>query len=185
MKLKLLKITQSTVDSLGRRVLTMFNGNVNTVTTVQYGPYGEDSSPIKDSIGIYAPTQMDGKEVCVGIMNKNAKAEPGERRLYCTDENGNFKFNIWLKADGTALQGDSDVPANYTNFAVKYNESKSELDALKKTVNDLITAFNQHSHLDPVSGALPPPTAVLNVIPVLPNASVFANIKNDKIKYNV
>jgi hypothetical protein len=135
MKLKLLKITQSNVDSLTRRILTMFNGKTNTVTSVQYGAYGEDTNPVKNSIGIYSDTELDGKEVCLGIMNKNAKAELGERRLYCTDANGNFKFNIWLRADGTVLIGDSEAPASYVNYFVKYNELNAASQAQNTAIN--------------------------------------------------
>lgn len=186
MILKLFKITQSKVDSFTRRVLTMYNGNVNTVTGVQYGPYGEDSNPVKNSVGIYAPTELDGKEVCLGIMNKNAKSELGERRIFATDENGNFMFNMWLRADGTVLIGSSEVPAEYTNFAVKFNELKNGFDALKADFNALVTAYNAHTH--PIINAIPaatPPGVVTSSVTTstgTPSAATIDPSKNEKIK---
>jgi hypothetical protein len=180
--MKLLKITQTAKDKLSRLILTMFNGNVNTVTAVQYGPYGEDSNPVKDTVGIYAQTEQVGKTVCLGVMNKNSKAEPGERRLYCTDENGVFKFNVWLKSDGTLLQGNSETPAEYTNFAVKYNELKADLDALKATVNANAAVFNTHTHMLTLSVGTG--TAAPSVTQSQNNNTDFSNIKHEKIKYN-
>ena len=180
--MKILKITQAKVDALTRRVLTMFNGNVNTVTAVQYGPYGEDGNPVKDSVAVFANTELIGKDVCLGVMNKNAKAEPGERRGYATDANGNFKFNWWLRADGTILIGSSEVPAEYTNFAVKYNELKTDLDALKATVNANAAVFNSHTHILTLSAGTG--TAAPSVTQEQNNNTDFSNIKHSKIKYN-
>jgi len=185
MKMKLLKITQSNIDKLGRRVLTMFNGNVNTVTAIPYGPYGEDSNPIENSIGAYSDTELNGKEICVGIMNKNAKAELGERRLYCTDDSGNFKFNIWLRSDGTVLIGDSEIPSEFINYAVKYNEALTELNKMESTLNDLITKWNafvaNYVPGSPTTTGLPSTLAGSNVTL---NTSDFTALKNEKIKYN-
>lgn len=174
MSLKLLKITQSNVDALKRRILTLWNGsklNSSAVTAVQYGAYGEDSNPVKNSIGAYIPSEMDGKEICIGIMNQNAKAQLGERRLYCTDANGNFKFNIWMRADGTVLIGDSEVPADYVNFAVKYNE-------LNTALQNQITAINaEHVKIAAaiaaiIPGLYTPTTITLNI----------TSAKNTKVK---
>jgi len=182
MMLKLLKITQSTVDALTRRVVTLWNGNSTTVTAVQYGPYGEDSNPVKNSMGIYSPTELDGKEVCLGIMNKNAKAELGERRLYCTDANGDFKFNIWLRADGTVLIGDSEIPANYTNFAVKYNELKIEYDKTKAYITALKTATQAiATALDPF---IPGTSAAFIAAMTGQVLGDIASSKNEKVKFN-
>lgn len=182
MILKLLKITQSNNDSMMRRILTMFNGKTNTVTAVQYGPYGEDSNPVKDSVGIYTSTELDGKEVCLGIMNKNAKAELGERRLYATDANGAFKFNIWMRADGKVLIGDSEVPAEYTNFAVKYNELKIEYDKTKAYITALKTAtLAIATALDPF---IPGTSAAFNLAMTGQVLGDIASSKNEDVKFN-
>ncbi len=183
MKIKLLKITQIAKDTLNRVLLTLTNVNVNTLTAVQYGASGDDSPPIKSAIGAYAGTEMDGKNICVGVMTKGSKARSGEKRLYATDENGVFKFVLWLRDDGTVLQGDSDVPAEYTNFATKYNELKLDLDALKQSLNSLVAAFNVHVHPTAATGSPSPPTPVPSQIPVTPNTTDFSNIKHEKIKY--
>lgn len=174
--LKILTVTGGNFDKLKRWVTKAWNKGSFTATGVDAGPYGSDTVPVNKTVGIYARTEKDGNEYFLGYLNTNRLAAPGENRQFATDADGTLKFYIWQRNDGTCSIGGED------NNAVKYNESKTELDALKKTVNDLVTAFNGHSHLDPVSGALPPPTAVTNVIPATPNASDFTNIKNDKIK---
>lgn len=182
--LKLLKITQSTIDDLTRRVLTMWNGSKNqsnTVTAVQYGPYGEDSNPVKDSVGIYSHTELDGKEVCLGIMNKNAKAALGERRMYCTDENGNFMFNVWMRADGTVLIGSSEAPSDYTNFAVKYNELKLEYDKTKTYLTTLKTATQAVATA--VDGVVPGTSAAFIAAMVGQVVGDISSSKNAKVKF--
>ncbi len=169
--MKLLKITQSKVDDLKRRVLTMWNGNKNTVTAVQYGGYGVDSNPVKNSIGAYETSEMDGKEACLGIMNTNAKAELGEHRLFCTDAQGVFKFNVWLRADGTALIGDSEVPAAYINWFVKYTELDTALQAMVVKVN------TENAKIAAAIGAIIP--GLYTPVAVTVN---IANAKNTKVK---
>lgn len=175
----------------------MWNGNANTVTAVQYGAFGEDANPIKNSVGIYAKTEVNGKEVCLGVMNTNAKAAQGERRLYCTDENGNFKFNIWLSGDGIAYIGDSDNKSDYNNFAVLFNELKTEFNELKSKYNSLVTAVNAnaallgthtHGYILPLIPATPSAgTSLPSGVPGQtgnPSTANIDNVKNTKIKYN-
>jgi hypothetical protein len=120
----------------------------------------------------------------IGVLNKDRKAEVGELRIYCTDENGAFKFNIWLRADGTFLIGDSDTPEDYTNFAVKYNEAKQELDKVKTTLNELIQKWNAFcaSYVpgSPSTTGSPP---TLSTSTVSANSSDFSLLKNAKTKF--
>lgn len=181
--LKLMKITETSIDALRRRLVKLWNGNVDTVTAIQYGPFGSDSNPPAGSIAIYGRTEMDGKEVCIGVMSKEFLAAPGEHRIFSTDNNSAFKFNIWLRADGIAFIGDSNDPSDYTNFAVKHNELKQDLDALKATVNANAAIFNSHTHLYAPGPGVPVPTAPTTT-QSQSNSTDFSNIKNSKIKTN-
>lgn len=184
MNARLLKITLTSVNKFGQRVLKAV-GLSSTYTAEQYGPYGTDANPINKTAVIYMPTDFNGDECFIGCLNKNQKAEVGEHRIFCTDKDGAFKFNIWLRSDGTYLMGTSDDPADYTNFATKYNESKTELDALKSTVNDLVGKWNTFAGAYVPGGPAlvgTPPTLAGQNVPV--NNSNFANIKNENIKTN-
>lgn len=175
------RITQSGYNKLKQLVYTIVSAR-GTFTAEEYGPYGMDSRAPKDAASLYAPTERDGDECIIGVLNKGRKAEIGEVRLFCTDAQGNFKFNVWLRADGTLLQGDSEEPGDFTNFAVKHNELKADLDELKATVNANAAVFNAHTHVLALSAGTG--TAAPSVTQEQNNNTDFSNIKNEKIKTN-
>lgn len=139
--LKVVKIYNTSFDAL-RRLIPKFlvMGKSDVRTAVEAGPYGTDSNPVKDMIALYGQSETTGKQYIIGYLNKNRLAAGGEHRIFATDANGAFKFNVWLRADGTILIGDSDDPTSYTNFVVKYNELKTEYDKTKLYLTTLKTA---------------------------------------------
>ncbi len=182
--MKLIRVTNSSFNKLKQLVIKAISAR-GTYTAETYAPYGTDARPVKDTTVIYSTTERDGDEAIMGCLNKNLKAEIGEHRLFCTDEQGAFKFSIWLRANGEVLIGDSEIPAEYTNFAVLYNESKAEQDKLKATVNDLVNKWNafcaSYTPGSPSTLGTPPTLASSTVTP---NTSNFALTKNEKIKFN-
>lgn len=183
--MKLLSVLSTSLDTAKRLVAKVWNGKSDTRTAKQYGPYGFESNPIKGMIAIYSRTELDGSEAIIGYLNKNCTTGLGESRVFSTDENGAFKFGIWLKSDGTALIGTSETPGSYTNFAVKYNELKQENDKLKSTVDSLVQKWNAFCAAyvpgSPTVTGSPPTLATSTVIA---NTSDFSLIKNEKIKTN-
>lgn len=177
---KLISTSLDTAKQLIAKV-TIF-GKGDTKQPKELGSYGIDSRPIEDTRGVFASTTTFGKYYVLGYININRKAEVGEMRTFATDENGTFKYNIWQRADGTVLIGNSDVPADYTNFAVKYNELKSDIDALKATVNANATVFNTHTHILTLSAGTG--TAAPSATQEQSNNTDFSNIKNDNVKFN-
>jgi hypothetical protein len=188
--MKLLSVLSTALDSLGRLIPKAGNGKSDTRTAKLYGPYGFESNPIKGVVILYSRTEVDGKEAFVACLNKNCVTESGESRIFSTDTNGTLKYNIWLKADGTVLMGTSNNPDAYTNFAVKFNELKTEFNALKQTVNDLITKYNSHTQIVNVVTTCPAGagtgtgTASAPSVTQNPNTSNIDNAKNEKIKTN-
>jgi hypothetical protein len=180
---RLLRVTQTIFNKLFQLEVKAISAR-GTYTAEEYGPYGTDARCVKDTTVLYTTTERDGDEAIFGCLNKNRKSEEGEHRLFCTDANGNFKFNLWLRSDGTLLQGTSDIPSEYTNYAVMYNELKADLDAFKQSHNSLVNAFNSHMHATAGTGSPSPPTPIPTIIPVQPNTTDFSNIKNEKIKTN-
>jgi len=168
------KVISTELDTIKRRVVKILRfGKSDVQTALECGPYGIDSNPIKDMVAVYAPTEEKGKVAIIGYINKNQKALPGEFRMFSTDANGVEKFYVWLKNDETIEIGGN------SNFAVKFNELKTEFNALKTDYNNHINEYNLHTHLGVTvgSGATGTTTPSTNT-----NASNIDNAKNDKIK---
>jgi hypothetical protein len=171
--LVLSKTISTQITKLYRSIKVLRYGNGDYQTPMEAMPYGFDSNPIKDMVAVYAPTAEKGKSVIVGYLNKNQKAGIGELRLFATDESGTEKFYTWMKADGTMEIGGD------TNYAVKFNELKTEFNNLKKSHNDLLTEYKTHVHPGVTVGM---GSTGATVSTQTPNTSDIDNAKNDKIK---
>lgn len=90
--------------------------------------FGDDSSPLKDMVAVYANTSEVGDSVIIGYINGNQIAQAGEKRIFSLKEDGSLSFAIHLKNDGT-----SEIGGN-TDNAVRY--SKLNL-ALQSEVNKI------------------------------------------------
>lgn len=175
--MKLLRITDSEINENGQLVVKAI-GAKSTYTAEEYAPHGTDARPPKNTTALFSTTEAQGDEAMVGFLIVGRKAEIGEHRIFSTDANRNFKFNVWLRADGTCLIGDSDNPSEYTEFATLANELKTKLEEIKTSINNNATIYNAHTHLDPVSGSTGPPSALQSQ-----NTSTFASIVNEKVKF--
>ena len=173
--INLTKIISTEFDNLKRRIPKFLRfGKSDIQTAIEASQYGIDSNPVKDMVAIYAETGEKGKPIILGYLNKNQKAEVGEIRIYATDNSGTEKFYIHLKKGGEVEIGGD------TNFAVKYNELKQELDKLKQSHNQLAILFNTHTQTvsaTPSGLFAGPPTVTAQQ-----NQSDFSKAKNDKIK---
>lgn len=136
------KIDSTLVDNLTRRVVKFLRLGLRDVqTSLQAGPYGSDTNPIANMVAVYAPTDERGKTVILGYINKNQLAQPGEHRIFSTNEDGELQTYLWLKNDGNmAIGGDADN-------MVRFSELKTGFDQLKTDLNDLIQKYNSHTHL--------------------------------------
>jgi len=179
---KLFTVTATSFDKLKRLVVKAWNGNIDTRTAIESSPYGVDSNPVKGMVALYVKSELDGKESIVGYYNKERLAEVGETRVFSTDQSGAFKFNFWLRADGTALLGDSDNPAQYTNFLVKYNELLTEYNKTKTYLTTLKSAtLGIATALD---GLVPGTSTAFNAAMAGQVVGDFTQAKNEKVKTN-
>ena len=105
-------------------------------------PFGIDNQPTNNQNYkcIYSETSIAGQNVVIGMINMKAIADIGELHLYSEQTNGTESFRIKLRNNGKCEIGGN------TNFAVKYNELKTQYQALQKTVNDHIASYNAHVH---------------------------------------
>lgn len=172
--ISLVKILSSTVES-GKRIVKFLRLGLRDVqTSFEAAPFGTDSNPIKNMVAVYMPTGIKGKTVLVGYINKNQLAGVGELRHYSTGEDGAVKFYTWLKNDGTyEVGGDADN-------MVRYSELESAFNDVKGKVNDLVTAFNSHTHVLTLSagtGSAAPPANQQT-----PTTADISGAKIDEIK---
>jgi hypothetical protein len=136
------KIKSTFFEETRRIIKTLVYGFDDIKTGYEAAPYGTDSNPIAGMVAIYAETSEKGNQVIVGYLNKNQLAGPGEHRIYSTDSDGNLKFSIWLKADGTCEIGGN-------------THHLTQFEALKTGFDQLVSDFNAHVH---ASNGVPPTT---------------------------
>lgn len=143
------------INKFGQRVVKFLGlGKNDTKTAVQISTPGTDSSPIKGMMAVYSRTTSKDGAVVVGYLLKEQLAKPGEHRTFSTNKDGDLKFYIWQKDDGTC-----EIGGNGKNM-VRYQELETAFNALKDSHNALVEAFNTHMH--PTAGNGPPsiPTVV-------------------------
>jgi len=163
-------VNNSIIKKSRRFIKTLFSRDSHD--SVQLAPYGDDSCPLDNTKGVKTPTDNESVHVVLGYLNRNVKAEKGEKRFYSQKPNGDESFYIYLKNDGTCEIGGSD------DNLIRYSEMKKSFDELREGLNNLVTTFNSHTH--PVSG-----TATLS--PTTPATSSTASMvpaKIDNIKTN-
>ena len=158
------KLKQATLINL-KRILKVAQYDVKTASESM--PFGEDSSPIKDMIAIFAETSNNSESVIIGYINKNQIAGPGEKRMFSLKEDGTLSTYIWLKADGTMEIGGNN------DFAVKYSGLESAFNQLRTDLNNHIINYNTHVH--PSIGA---PTIAVST----PSAADITTSKNTNLK---
>jgi hypothetical protein len=173
---KLLKITGTSLNKLKQLVIKGWGGAASTLTAEEYSPFGTDSRPPTGMIAVYLRTEVDGSEAIIGYLHRDRLAEVGEHRIYSTNADGTLQTYIWLKADGTILLGGTD------NFAVKFNELKTEFNKLKTSFNDLVTLYNAHTHVTSCGAGAGSATAPPLISRGSANTSNIDNVKNAKIK---
>lgn len=172
----LAKILASRVVKAFRKIKSeAFKDDTEETDVVQ--PFGFEGVPIKDMIALVAETSELGRNQVIGYIHKNVLAAAGESRMFSLDVNGTVKAYTWCKANGDLLlNGDS-------NFAVKFNELKTEYNSLKATVNDIAQKWsdfaNNYAPGSPSTTGLP---ATLAGKAVAQNTSNIDNAKNTNIK---
>ena len=136
-------------------------------------PYGFDSAPIKDIVGVQVQTTVNGENVVIGFLGKNGKAEAGESRMFSTDENGGVQIDLYVKKDGTIEFG-----GNVGNLT-RYQELKTGFDELKQDFNNLVNLYNTHVH----AGVTPGPSSSGTTPSVgTPSVADISGSKIDELK---
>jgi hypothetical protein len=108
----------------------------NEIQALLFGISGDDSPPLPEDRLFIVKKEGTGEYSIVGVLAESQGAEPGEKKLYSRDSNGEKKALIFLKKDGIIeLNGNND-------FAVKFNNLNTGLQAFIVDLNaKLTTAF--------------------------------------------
>lgn len=118
-----IKVISTEITNFVRRIKFFRMGGYDTRTANEISPYGFDSNPIKDMIGIYSDTLVNGRQVIIGYINKNQVAALGESRMFSTDDGGEVKFYVWCKNDGTLhLGGSADNLVRFSKLEQAFND---------------------------------------------------------------
>lgn len=171
--INLVRIINTSVDDLGRRVVKFFRLGKTVETALHAMPYGVDAQPIEDCIAVYSQTGIKGKSVIIGYINKNAIAGVGEHRLFSTDTDGVVKFYLHLKNDGTCEIGGS------ANHMTRYEELETAFNELKSDFNTHVNNYNTHVHPGVLAG---PASTAVTVSVSTPSQADISGAKIDEIK---
>lgn len=155
----------------------LIDGKGDLRQPLEVSPYGVDSNPIKGKRALFITTGVAGKYYVPGYLNTARLAQPGEFRSFSTDANGQLQAYMWLKNSGNIMELNGN-----DNWAVKFNELKTEFNKLKTDYNNLVTTFNSHVHVLTLSAGTG--TAAPSVSQGAANTSNIDNVKNAKIKTN-
>lgn len=163
-------ITTKSDDFITNTVEKKLDYNIKAET---YAPQGDDSPGLPDDRVLLVDIEGNGKMIVAGTLSISQGAEAGEKILYSRDSDNNVVAKIYFQKDGKIdietddeinitgskkiiIDGTEDVEikstANVvfqdgTDFAVRYNELKSQLDTLKNDFNTFVTTYNAHVHV--------------------------------------
>lgn len=183
MSIGVVKVLDSFFDAYQRlRVKILYKGAIkdgkgDIRTPIEASPFGIDSRPIKGKVGIYARAGGYGKYYLLGYLNTKRMAETGEIRIFATDDDGVEKSFTWHKKDGTiVMNSEEDNAVVHSKMAIEINE-------IKTTLNNLVTAYNGHTHpYAPGRGSLVPSGPTPSQ--ATPSTANIDNAKNTRIKTN-
>lgn len=135
------KTLSTSIDNLKRRIVKALRfGKSDVQTSLEVGPYGIDSNPIKDMVAIYAESAIKGDTVIIGYITKNKIAGIGELRTYSTDVNGVEKFYTWLKNDGSLELGGN--IHNLVRYSTLNTSLQSEVNLINVELGKIAAAIN-------------------------------------------
>lgn len=80
-------------------------GGGPNVTAEHFAPAGDDAHPLPGDYVYGSPSPQRGRYAAVGYVDpaNQSKAQPGEKRVYARNGDGQQVGEVWLKADGTVV----------------------------------------------------------------------------------
>ncbi len=96
------RITRA-LSNIGSRIKAVIDAtDINEMEHLQ--PLGDDSRPLPQDDGWSDRTSQNGVDVYLGAFDYDNKiAEPGEKRTYARNDNGEVVNHVYLKKDGAII----------------------------------------------------------------------------------
>ena len=96
------RITRA-LSNIGSRIKAVIDAtDINEMEHLQ--PLGDDSRPLPQDDGWSDRTSQNGVDVYLGAFDYDNKiAEPGEKRIYARNDDGEAVNHVYLKKDGTII----------------------------------------------------------------------------------
>ena len=139
---KITIVNSTRVQNFFRRIKTLVHGKDDVKTPYESAPFGYDANPPPGLRAIYMETGRKGKDVIIGYLNDKQAEEiaQGEVRLYSLTTDGQLSQFIRLLNNGMMhIAGEDDNMVRYIPLETAVNELNDKL-------NDLVSAFNAHTH---------------------------------------
>ncbi|AGF91185.1 structural protein [Cellulophaga phage phi47:1] len=122
--------------------------------------FGDDSSPLKDMVAIFAKTQVSGEDVVIGYLNQHQIAEAGEKRIFSVNQDNTLSAEIHLKSDNQIVINKGE------DWAVKYSELEKSFNQLRDDLNTIVSRYNSHVHSAPNGASTPLPLAQASTVTI-------------------
>lgn len=132
-----------TLTSLKQRVFTITGlgtkGDVRTPN--ECAPAGVDCPPLVGDVAVHANTVSIGGSVTLGVINTNQLANPGERRVYATDADGNEASRIWQHNNGDIELGGTGPAGSNVNHATQWEALNAQIATWKSLLDTQLTTI--------------------------------------------
>ena len=165
----------------GEKVVSMAKGDgLNKYTVQNMCAPGFEFSPADGEKLVVVPINgSDSYMVTIAGANENITPDTlkGERKIYSVSEDG-AEIKAFAKFKNTGI---IELNGN-DNFAVLFNELKTEFNKLQQSHNDLVSAYNAHIHITTATIGLSPvgvisPTESSST----PSTAVIDNSKSESV----
>jgi hypothetical protein len=130
------------------RLLMVRISNDSDIQTVQYMPMSGDDSPPQNGDLVAIISIGPAFKVAIGVQDSVVpEMDPGEKKLFSRDSGGAIAAFVNFLAGGNLELNGNDYSA------VRYQELETAFNQLKSDFNNLVTAYNAHSHTGVTVGA--------------------------------
>src|SRR5690554_160306 len=156
-------------------IKALIYGKSDVRTAPQSLPYGIDSKPVKDKIAVYCQMENRSKSVMLGFLSKSDKTNPGEMRIYATDQSGAEVFSIMMDNNGyVTFDG-----VGFNDNLVAYQRLKDEYDKTKEVVDLILGVIKTTPGIqEPGNGS---PSAFQAALSTAVGSKITGNISSSKI----
>ena len=138
---KIISINIADDNGINKITLTCEGEFGHKIQALLYNPSGDFSVPLPNDYVTLIEMQGTGNYIALGNLNNITNVNNGEKKLYSRNSAGAVKASIYLKNDKIIVVNEG------TDFGIRYNEMKTQLDQLKADFNNFVTiTYNLHKH---------------------------------------